>query len=49
MLVTLRADFYSQIITLDRELSDVVASVQVNIGEREIPGVRLKDSACGLG
>ena len=32
MLVTLRADFYSQIITLDRELSDVVASVQVNIG-----------------
>ena len=32
VLVTLRADFYSQIITLDRELSDVLASAQVNIG-----------------
>src|SRR5262249_43952554 len=32
VLVTLRADFYSQIITLDRELSDVLAPVQVNIG-----------------
>jgi hypothetical protein len=31
VLVTLRADFYSQIITLDRELSDI-APVQVNIG-----------------
>jgi WD40 repeat protein len=31
-LVTLRADFYSQIITLDRELSGVLASAQVNIG-----------------
>jgi energy-coupling factor transporter ATP-binding protein EcfA2 len=32
VLVTLRADFYSQIITLDRQLSDVLASAQVNIG-----------------
>src|SRR5208282_3673953 len=32
VLITLRADFYSQIITLDRELSDVIAPVQVNIG-----------------
>ena len=32
ILITLRADFYSQIITLDRELSDVLASAQVNIG-----------------
>jgi hypothetical protein len=31
-LVTLRADFYSQIITLDRELSDVLTRAQVNIG-----------------
>ena len=32
ILITLRADFYSQIISLDRELSDVLASAQVNIG-----------------
>jgi WD40 repeat protein len=32
LLVTLRADFYSQIITLDRGLSDVLAPAQVNIG-----------------
>jgi TIR domain len=32
LLVTLRADFYSQIIALDRELSDRLASAQVNIG-----------------
>jgi energy-coupling factor transporter ATP-binding protein EcfA2 len=32
VLGTLRADFYGQIITLDRELSDVLASAQVNIG-----------------
>jgi hypothetical protein len=32
LLLTLRADFYSQIITLDRELSDRIASAQVNIG-----------------
>jgi WD40 repeat protein len=32
ILITLSADFYSQIIALDRELSDVLASGQVNIG-----------------
>lgn len=32
LLVTLRADFYSQIIALDRELSDRLAPAQVNIG-----------------
>ena len=32
IVITLRADFYSQIIALDRELSDVLASAQVNIG-----------------
>jgi KaiC/GvpD/RAD55 family RecA-like ATPase len=32
LVVTLRADFYSQIITLDRELSDRLAPAQVNIG-----------------
>jgi len=32
LLVTLRADFYSQIITLDRKLSDRLAPAQVNIG-----------------
>jgi WD40 repeat protein len=32
LLVTLRADFYSQIITLHRELSDRLAPAQVNIG-----------------
>ena len=32
LLVTLRADFYSQIIALDRELSDRLASAQVTIG-----------------
>jgi WD40 repeat protein len=32
IVITLRADFYSQIISLDRELSDVLASAQVNIG-----------------
>ena len=32
LLVTLRADFYGQIITLDRELSDRLAPAQVNIG-----------------
>jgi WD40 repeat protein len=32
LLVTLRADFYSQIITLDRELSDRLALAQINIG-----------------
>ena len=32
LLITLRADFYSQIITLDRYLSDRLAPAQVNIG-----------------
>jgi WD40 repeat protein len=32
LLVTLRADFYGHIITLDRELSDRLASSQLNIG-----------------
>jgi len=32
LLVTLRADFYSQIITLDRDLSDRFAPAQVNVG-----------------
>jgi len=32
LLLTLRADFYSQILTLDRELSDRLASAQVKIG-----------------
>ncbi len=32
LLLTLRADFYSQIIGLDRKLSDRIASAQVNIG-----------------
>jgi hypothetical protein len=32
LLVTLRADFYSQIINLDRELSDRLVPAQVNIG-----------------
>jgi WD40 repeat protein len=32
LLLTLRADFYSQIITLDRELSDRLAPAQINIG-----------------
>src|SRR5215472_1847453 len=32
IVITLRADFYSQIIALDRELSDVLAPAQVNIG-----------------
>jgi WD40 repeat protein len=32
LLVTLRADFYSQVITLHRELSDRLAPAQVNIG-----------------
>ena len=32
MLVTLRADFYGQIITLDGDLSDRLAPAQVNIG-----------------
>jgi hypothetical protein len=32
LLVTLRADFYSQIITLDRDLSDRIAPAQINIG-----------------
>ena len=32
LIITLRADFYSQIISLDRGLSDRVAPVQVNIG-----------------
>src|SRR5262249_7077919 len=32
LVITLRADFYSQIITLDRKLSDALARVQVNIG-----------------
>ena len=32
LLITLRADFYSQIITVDRELSDLLAPAQVNIG-----------------
>ena len=31
-LLTLRADFYGQIITLDRRLSDRLATAQVNIG-----------------
>jgi hypothetical protein len=32
LLISLRADFYSQIITLHRELSDRLAPAQVNIG-----------------
>ena len=32
LLVTLRADFYSQVITLDRGQSDRFAPAQVNIG-----------------
>lgn len=32
LLATLRADFYSQIIALDRELSDRLAPAQINIG-----------------
>ena len=32
LMLTLRADFYSQIITLDRELSDRLAPAQVTIG-----------------
>jgi energy-coupling factor transporter ATP-binding protein EcfA2 len=32
LMVILRADFYSRVITLDRELSDRLASTQVNIG-----------------
>jgi WD40 repeat protein len=32
LLITLRADFYSQIITLDRDLSDRLAPAQVNVG-----------------
>jgi hypothetical protein len=32
LMITLRADFYSQIIGLDRELSDRLALAQVNIG-----------------
>jgi len=32
LVVTLRADFYSQIIELDRELSDRLAPAQVNLG-----------------
>jgi energy-coupling factor transporter ATP-binding protein EcfA2 len=32
LMVTLRADFYSQVIALDRVLSDRIASAQVNIG-----------------
>jgi len=32
LLLTLRADFYSQVIGLDRELSDRLAPAQVNIG-----------------
>jgi WD40 repeat protein len=32
LLVTLRADFYSQIITVDRDLSDRLTPAQVNIG-----------------
>src|SRR5262249_4535 len=32
LLVILRADFYGQIITLDRALSDLLAPAQVNIG-----------------
>jgi WD40 repeat protein len=32
LLITLRADFYSQIITLDRGMSDRLAPAQVNVG-----------------
>ncbi len=32
LLITLRADFYSQMIALDREMSDRLAPAQVNIG-----------------
>lgn len=32
LVITLRADFYSQIITLDRKLSDRLTAAQVNIG-----------------
>jgi WD40 repeat protein/KaiC/GvpD/RAD55 family RecA-like ATPase len=40
LLLTLRADFYSQIITLDRELSDRIASAQVNIGALTVNELR---------
>jgi WD40 repeat protein len=33
LLIAVRADFYSQVITLDRELSDRFASAAINIGE----------------
>jgi phospholipase C len=45
LLVTLRADFYSQIITVDRELSDLLASAQVNIGA--LTRDELKESITG--
>jgi WD40 repeat protein len=42
LLVTLRADFYGHIITLDRELSDHLAPAQVNIGG--LTGDELRES-----
>lgn len=45
LLVTLRADFYSQIIALDRELSDRFAPAQVNVGA--LTGTELRDSVVG--
>jgi WD40 repeat protein len=40
LLVTLRADFYSQIITLDRALSDRLAPAQVNLGALTLAELR---------
>jgi WD40 repeat protein len=40
LLVTLRADFYGQIITLDRELSDRLARAQVNVGALTVDELR---------
>ncbi len=45
LLLTLRADFYSHLITLDRELSDRVASAQVNIGA--LTADEMRDSIVG--
>lgn len=43
LLITLGADFYSQIITLDRDGSDCLAPAQVNIGAltHECPSTRV--------
>ena len=51
LLVTVRADFYSQIITLDRGLSDRLAPAQVNIGAPHTRGIagkyRRSSKTCG--